>query len=57
MTKRLFLIFFVLAALLLPASAATKSHRSKHSVARTRKSKSKSVRKSTSHSKSRRAKR
>ena len=57
MTKRLFLIFFVLAALILPASAATKSHRSKHSVAGSRKSKSKSVRKSTSHSKSRRAKR
>jgi hypothetical protein len=47
MTKRILLVFFVLAALILPASAATKSHRqAKHSVSRSRKSKSKSMRKS-----------
>jgi hypothetical protein len=60
MTKRILLIFFVLAAMILPATAATKAHRHKHAVARSKKSKSKSksVRKSTNHrSKARRAKR
>jgi hypothetical protein len=52
MTKRIFLLFFVLAALILPATAATKTHRHKHSAARSRKSKAKSKaikRKSTVH--------
>jgi hypothetical protein len=50
MTKRILLMFVVLAAMLLPATAATKAHaHRKHSVARSRraKSKAKSVRKST----------
>jgi hypothetical protein len=53
MMKRIVLIFFVLAALIVPASAATKSHRHKHTSARSRKSKSKSkaVRKSAHHRK------
>jgi len=48
MSKRIVLIFCLLASLILPSSAATKGHR-KHSVARSRKTqtKSKSVRKST----------
>jgi hypothetical protein len=53
MTKRILLIFCLLAAMILPAAAATKTHRSKsagkHSVARSRKTKAKtkSVRKAT----------
>jgi hypothetical protein len=59
MIKRILLVFCVLTALILPADAATKAHRQKHSAARSRKSKSKSksLRKSTHHSKSRRANR
>jgi hypothetical protein len=57
MTKRIFLLFCVLAVLILPAEAATNAHRHKHSASRSRKSKSKSMRKSAHHSKSRRAKR
>jgi Flp pilus assembly protein TadB len=41
MTKRILLIFFVLAAMILPATAATKTRHHKHSAARSRKSKSK----------------
>jgi len=47
MTRRILLIFCVLAALMLPASAASKTHRNKHAAARGRKSKTKSMRKST----------
>jgi hypothetical protein len=58
MTKRILLLFVILAAIIMPATAATRAHRQKHSVARSRKSKSKSMRKSTHHrTKSRRAKR
>jgi hypothetical protein len=57
MTKRILLLFCVLAALILPAEAASKAHRHKHSASRSRKSKSKSMRKSTHHSKAHRAKR
>jgi hypothetical protein len=56
MTKRILLLFCVLAVLILPADAASKAHRHKHSASRSRKSKSKSMRKSTHHSKARRAK-
>jgi hypothetical protein len=58
MTKRILLIFFVLAAMILPASAANARPRHrKHSVASSRKAKPKSMRKSTRHrSKSRRRK-
>jgi len=49
MSKRIVLIFCVLAALILPASAATRARHHKHSVARSRKSKSKSIRKSAHH--------
>jgi hypothetical protein len=41
MTKRILLIFCLLAAMILPAAAATKAHRHKHSVARSRKNKAK----------------
>ena len=47
MTKRILLLFFVLAAFLLPVTAATKSHRHKHVAAHSRKAKS--VRKATRH--------
>ena len=58
MTKRIVLLFVILAAIIMPATAATKTHRQKHSVSRSRKSKSKSMRKSNNHrTKSRRAKR
>jgi hypothetical protein len=57
MTKRILLLFCVLAALILPAEAASKAHRHRHSASRSRKSKSKSMRKSTHHSKAHRAKR
>jgi hypothetical protein len=62
MTKRILLIFCLLTAMIVPATAATraKARHHKHAVARSRKAKgkSKSIRKSTHHrSKSRRAKR
>jgi hypothetical protein len=47
MTKRILMLFLVLAALILPAAAATKAQHRKHSAARS--GKSKSVRKSTRH--------
>jgi hypothetical protein len=48
MTKRIILLFLVLAVMILPAMAATKAHHHrKHSVARSRKAKA--VRKSTHH--------
>jgi hypothetical protein len=47
MTKRILLIFCLFASLILPAAAATKAHHRKHSVARSRKTKAKSIRKST----------
>jgi hypothetical protein len=49
MTKRIVLIFCLLAALILPAAAATKSSHRKHVSARSRKApaKAKAVRKST----------
>jgi hypothetical protein len=37
MMKRILLIFFVLAASILPAAAATRSHRHKHSASRSQK--------------------
>jgi hypothetical protein len=57
MTKRILVLFVLLAALMLPAVAATKAHHRKHAVARSRRAKSKvrakarvrSVRKSTHH--------
>jgi hypothetical protein len=58
MTKRILLLFVVLAAIVMPATAAAKTHRYKHSVSSSRKSKSKSVGKSAHRrTKSRRAKR
>jgi len=51
MTKRILLIFCLLAAMMLPAAGATKAHHAKsgkHSVARSRRSKAKSVGKSKS---------
>jgi hypothetical protein len=50
MTKRIVLLFFVFAAMILPAAAATKARAHKNSVVRS--SKSKSIRKSARSHKS-----